>query len=122
MIGSIERLRRLRRLLHSAVTLPVVPAMMIIVVGVHSSSDPSRRGTGYGGVLPLPSPVTAPASTARIDPLLEPRRDVRAERGRVLYADGRAARVTEQTARASRKQTCPSQRLVQGRSNSAPNS
>jgi hypothetical protein len=118
MIGSIERLRRFTRLLHLAAMRPIVPAMIVLVIGVRPS-DPNRKGTGYGGMIPLPAP--APSSTARIDPLLEPRRDARAERGRVLYADGRVARVTEPTARPSRK-TCPSQRLVQSRTNPAPTS
>ena len=121
MNGSIERLRHLPRLLRLAATRPIIPTMMILVVGVRPS-DQKHRETGYGGMIPLPAPATAPSTTARIDPLLEPRRDERAERGRVLYADGHGARVTEQTARASRKQTCPNQRLVQGRTNPAPNS
>ena len=108
MNGSVERLRRFTRLLHLAATRPVVPAMVVLVIGVRPS-DPNRKGTGYGGMIPLAAP--APASTPRIDPLLEPRRDARGERGRVLYADGRVARVTETTVRASRK-TCSRQRLV----------
>ena len=118
MNGSIERLRRFTRLLHLAATRPVVPAMLVLVIGVRPS-DPNRKATGYGGMIPLPAP--APSSSARIDPLLEPRRDARAERGRVLYADGRVARVTETTAHAARK-PCAKERLVQSRTNSAPNS
>jgi hypothetical protein len=118
MNGSVERLRRVTRLLHFVATRPMVPAMVVLVIGVRPS-DPNRKGTGYGGMIPLPAP--APASTGRIDPLLEPRRDARAERGRVLYADGRVDRVTEPAARPTHK-ACSNQRLVQSRTNRAPTS
>jgi hypothetical protein len=118
MNGSIERLRRFKRLLHFAATHPVVPAMAVLVIGVRPS-DPNHKATGYGGMIPLPAAAPAPAH--RIDPLLEPRRDARAERGRVLYADGRVDRLTESTAHVSRK-VCAKERLVQSRTNPAPNS
>lgn len=122
MTGPNERLRRLSRVLHFAATRPIVPALVVLVIGV-SRSDGDHKSTGYGGMLPLPAPATAPASTARIDPLLEPRHDARTDRGRVLYADGRVTRMPEQTARVvPRKQVCPNQRLVQGRTAAAPNS
>src|SRR5689334_10467726 len=116
MTGPNERLPRrvyVTRVLHFAAARPIVPALVVLVIGVRPS-DPSRKSTGYGGMLPLPAPATAPATTARIDPLLEPRHDARAERGRVLYADGRVTRLPlpEQTARAAPHKACASQRLV----------
>lgn len=119
MVESIGR--RFRRI----VKRPLVP-LMVVVVGVHSPSDPARRGTGYGGVLPVPGPsITAPATAARIDPMLDAQRhDVRIARGRVLYAPGHEpARATTPASRASaRKSPCPQERVVQGRSTMSPNS
>ena len=112
MIGSIEHLWRL------IPKRPLVP-VMLLVVGVSATPDPNRRATGYGGVLPVPS---APASPAHVDSLLQQqRRDVRAARGRVLYAPGHAPSMAE--AKPARKRSCPEQRIVQGRSSStSPNS
>ena len=118
MLGSIERIWQL---------LPKrsVVSAMALVVSVNTP-DPTRRVTGYGGVIPVPGPAAA-ASTApaRLDPILEQqRRDTRAVRGRVLYATGHAPRDTV-AARATpvRKGPCPDTRVGQGRgSSSMPNS
>ncbi|MDB4874754.1 MAG: hypothetical protein JWM41_1200 [Gemmatimonadetes bacterium] len=110
MIGSIERLWQL------VPTHQMVPVVML-VVGVTGSPDPSRRGaTGYGGVLPVPSAPHA-AAPAKLDPLLEQqRRDMRAARGRVLYSAGRAPQAIDAAqAKAAHKAPCPLQRVVQGR-------
>ncbi len=81
MSGFIERLWRMIPR-HQA-----VPVAML-VFGVYAPSDPTRRPTGYGGVLPVPTAATV-TNTPRPDPLLEQqRRDIRASRGRVLYAPG----------------------------------
>jgi hypothetical protein len=118
MMGSIERIWRLfpKR--------PLVPAMML-VVGIHAP-DPNRRGTGYGGVLPVPAPTAnTPSAASRIDPLLDQqRRDMRAVRGRVLYAAGHAPRDTSAARTApARKGPCLDQRIGQGRGSGVmPNS
>src|SRR6476620_6803109 len=70
----------------------LMPVMMLVIVN-RSPTDPSRKNTAYGGVLPVPAPVAAPATTAssRTENLLDQQhRDQRAARGRVLYATGRA--------------------------------
>jgi hypothetical protein len=99
----------------------IVP-LFIVIAGVSAPSDPTRRatGTGYGGVLPVPTPAGPIAITSRIDPLLEPRHDARVLRGRVLYAPGHepAAAVTAK----AHKAPCPERRLVQGRGPTSPNS
>jgi hypothetical protein len=106
MIGSIQRLW------HLVPKRPLVPAMMLMI-GVNVSPDPNRRSTGYGGVLPVPA-TPAPAAAGHPDPLLEQqRRDMRAARGRVLYAPGRAPDAAP--AKTAHKVTCPDQRIVQGR-------
>jgi len=119
MLGSIERIWRVLP------KRPLVPAMLL-VVGINTP-DPNRRGTGYGGVLPVPGPTTtAPAVPSRIDPILDQqRRETRAIRGRVLYAAGHAPRDTATTVRSApaRKGPCPAQRVGQDRAPSAmPNS
>ncbi|MEO6878017.1 MAG: hypothetical protein ABI205_06010 [Gemmatimonadaceae bacterium] len=112
MSGPIERFWRM---------IPrhqVVPVAML-VFGVYAAPDPTRRPTGYGGVLPLPTAATgaAAASTPRPDPLLEQqRRDFRASRGRVLYAPGRgpgatAAAPAATPAKAAPKSPCPTRRV-----------
>jgi hypothetical protein len=66
--------------------LQVVPVAMLLL-GL-TTADPTRRPTGYRGVLSVPTSPTA-AKATRPDPLLEQqRRDIRASRGRVLYAPG----------------------------------
>jgi hypothetical protein len=114
MIGSIQRFYRLLPKRHA------LPAMLL-VVSVSTTPDPTRRGTGYGGVLPMPS-SPAPATPVRVDPLLaQQRRDSRAARGRVLYAPGRAPEIAP--AKNARTGPCPNQRIVQGRTpNTAPSS
>ena len=115
MIGSIER--GWRHLTRS----PLVPVVML-VVAVHGPVDPTRRNAGYGGVLPVPAPAATPASaTPRADSFLDQqRKDVRAARGRVLYAAGHEPQAA--APRAEHKDQCPERRVVQGRANSSPNS
>jgi hypothetical protein len=108
MIRSIERLVRL---------FPARPlvSVMMLVVGVNIASDPTRRATGYGGVLPVP---TATANTRHHDPLLDQqRRDVRAARGRVLYSADGAPQTTITTS--TPRHSCADRRVVQGRSGTA---
>jgi hypothetical protein len=110
MMGSIERIWRV------IPKRPLMPAMMLVVS--INTPDPNRRGTGYGGVLPVPGPAaTAPAAATRLDPILDQqRRDMRAIRGRVLYAAGHAPRDTSAVRTAPpRKGPCPEQRIGQGR-------
>lgn len=114
MIGSIERLWEL------IPRHPMVPVVML-VVGVHMSPDPTRRATGYGGVLTVPNTVE-PLTANRIDPMLQQQRhDIRVARGRVLYAPGHAS--VAAAARAAHREPCAVRRVVQGRAGSAsPNS
>jgi hypothetical protein len=119
MAGSIERIWRVLP------KRPLMSAVVVLIAGINSH-DPSRRATGYGGVIPVPGPSAgAPSSAGRVDPILEQqRRDRRAERGRVLYAAGHAPHDTA-TTRSVRmnKTSCPEQRVGQGRAGtSAPNS
>jgi hypothetical protein len=115
MIGSIERGWR-------SLTRQSLAPVMMLVVGIHGPVDPTRRTTGYGGVIPVPAPATpAVATTTRLEPMLDQqRRELRAARGRVLYADGRASQIT--APRTERKAQCPERRVVEGRANPAPNS
>jgi hypothetical protein len=116
MMRSMEAFRR------QLFTRSVVPVLAVLVT-VNSPIDPNRRasGTGYGGVLPVPTPAAPTATVARMDSLLDAHRETRTERGRVLYAAGHEPRATPSVK--SRKQ-CPSpeQRLVQGRGSSSPSS
>jgi hypothetical protein len=117
MIGSIERIWR------HITRRPFAP-VMLLVVSVAGPTDPNRRTTGYGGVLPVPGPaISTTASTARSDaPADQPRRDQRAARGRVLYADGRAPQ-QQVPAPTEHKAPCAERRVVQGRTPApAPNS
>jgi hypothetical protein len=115
----------IRRLCRRIVQRPVVP-LMVVIVGVHAPGDPARRGTGYGGVLPVPGPsVPPPATATRVDPMLDAQRhDVRVARGRVLYAPGHEpSRATQPASQpAPRKGPCPQEHVVQGRSTTSPNS
>ena len=101
-----------------------VSAMALVIT--INNPDPARRVTGYGGVIPVPGPTaTAPATTNRLDPILEhQRRDTRSVRGRVLYAGGHAPRDTAGARTAPvHKGPCPEQRVGQGRSRGVmPNS
>jgi hypothetical protein len=89
--------------------------MMLFGIVIVTPADTTRRAPGYGGILSLP--VLEASDTislnTRIDQILD-RRDVRAERGRVLYAaghepakatNGSNARTQSRTARAPR--ACP---------------
>ncbi len=109
MMGSIERIWRV------VPKRPLMPAMMFVVS--ITTPDPNRRPTGYGGVLPVPGPsATAPATSTRLDPILDQqRRDTRAIRGRVLYAGGHAPRDTATRTPPARKGPCPDQRVGQNR-------
>jgi len=119
MTGSIERIWR---------QLPKRPALsaMALVVSI-TTPDPTHRVTGYGGVVPVPSPAASTTSApSRLDPILEQqRRDTRAIRGRVLYAAGRGPRDTSATRIVTppHKSPCPDQRVGQSRAPSVmPNS
>jgi len=126
MFGSFARVSRL------VASRPTVPAIFLIVGITLPPTDSTRRVVGFG-VLPLPAVETvgdvAPL-VARNDPILDLRHDARAERGRVLYAAGRApanrtANPTDRTNRTTR--TCrgdsTSRQVVQGRATGAsPNS
>jgi len=119
MVESIKRLCR------RIVKRPLVP-LMVVVVGAHAPGDPARRGTGYGGVLPVPGPsIAAPATTTRVDPMLDAQHhDVRVARGRVLYAPGHepSRETTPAPKAAARRGPCPQEHVVQGRSTASPNS
>jgi hypothetical protein len=118
MAGSISRIWRHIRARNIAST-------MLLAIVVPMRPDPiAKRGGGTAVMLPIPGPtVTAPATGTRIDPIAEPRRDARADRGRVLYAAGRAPRDTAAAPapRAIRK-PCIEQRVGQGRATTSPNS
>src|SRR5690242_18592690 len=115
MIGSIERLRRLGQVSR-------VAPVMLLVIGIPSHPDPiNKRVTGTAGILPIPA-APATSSNTRSELIApENRRDARAERGRVLYADGRASRDSAET-RAVRHHLCPDQRVVQTRTSANPTS
>jgi hypothetical protein len=116
MMRSMEAFRR------QLSTRTVVPVLAVIVT-VNSPIDPNRRagGTGYGGVIPVPTPAAPTATVARMDSLLDAHRDARMERGRVLYAAGHDPRPAAPAVKA-RKCPSPDRRLVQGRGSSSPSS
>jgi hypothetical protein len=116
MAGSIERIWQ-------ALPKRTTVSAMALVITINNP-DPAHRITGYGGVVPLPGPAaTGAAPSGRVDPLLQQRRDVRAARGRVLYAAGHAPRDTVARTAQAHKTPCPEQRVGQGRSSgSMPNS
>src|SRR4051812_21161449 len=108
MGGSIERIWQ-------ALPKRTTVSAMALVITINNP-DPAHRMTGYSGVVPLPGPAAAAAAPAgRVDPLLQQRRDVRAARGRVLYAAGHAPRDTASHTVPSHKSPCPEQRIGQGR-------
>ena|SRR5689334_22150448 len=117
MMRSMEGFRR------QLSTRSVAPVLAVIVT-VNSPIDPSRRpgGSGYGGVLPVPVPAAPTATVARMDSLLDAHRDIRTERGRVLYAEGHDPRVTTPSAKARKQCPSPDRRLVQGHGASSPSS
>lgn len=119
MIRSIERLRQL-------VPIRNVAPVLLLVIGVPTHPDPiAKRPTGYAGILPVPaaSPNSSLAAS-RLDPLLDGKRDTRADRGRVLYAAGHAPHDSATAlARASHHHPCPEQRVGEtAPRSSAPNS
>ena len=111
MTGSVERVWR-----HMSVHSLVPIFMLVMVVRVPTPTDPTRRETGYGGVVPVPVPSTSNASS-RPDPILDQHRDQRSARGRVLYATGRTPSTPSATtaSRSVPKPQCE-RRVVQGRS------
>lgn len=120
MIGSIERVWR------RTGVRPLLPAMALMIV-IGSPTDPNRKNTGFGGVLPIPAPPVAAGPTALTRPAAiveQQHRDQRAARGRVLYATGRtppAAAPT--TARVDSAKVHCDRRVVQARATTlSPNS
>ena len=114
MIATIEHVwRRTQR--------PLVPFAMLVIV-LRGPIDPTRRTTGSVGVLPVPVPTSPATTVAHGDqPADQAHHDVRAARGRVLYAAGHAPQPASQ--RAERKATCTDRRVGQTKSPSAlPNS
>jgi hypothetical protein len=99
---------------------PLVP-LAILVIGIRVPADPARRTTGSVGVLPVPAPTTPASSVAHNDQATDQvRHDVRAARGRVLYAAGHAPQPTTQ--RVERKATCTDRRVGQTKTpSSLPN-
>ena len=112
MIATIEQVWR--RVMYR----PLVPLALLVMVRV--PADPTRRTTGYVGVLPVPATSTATPALAHVDgPADQARRDLRAARGRVLYAAGHQPQAATQ--RAERKVACPSDHRV-GQTRTAPSS
>jgi hypothetical protein len=108
MVGSMERIRRL---LSNRASVPV----FMLVICVNAQSDPTRRATGYSGVLPVPGPsATATPTTGKSDSgMVQSRREGRAARGRVLYAPGHIVHDTVALRPArSHKTGCPVQHVV----------
>ena len=108
MVGPMERTRRLLQ------NRALVPVLMLVIC-VNVQPDPTRRGTGYGGVLPVPGPSAAPAPSATKSDsgVVQSRRDARAARGRVLYAPGHTVHDTVALRDARTHKTgCPVQRVV----------
>lgn len=94
----------------------------IVVIAIKVPADPARRNTGSVGVLPVPASSVTASSVAHADqPMDQARRDIRAARGRVLYATGHAPQATSQ--RVERKATCTDRRVGQSKAPaSLPNS
>ena len=115
MIRSIVSLQR--RLSARA----IVP-VFIVIAGVTAPNDTTRRptGTGYGGVLPVPTPAGPIVTSSRPDAMVAPRHDGRVQRGRVLYAPGHEPATAVATK--ARKAPCPDRRVVQGHAPTSPNS
>ena len=115
MIATIEHVRR-------RLTRGSLAPFAMLVISIRVPSDPVRRTTGYVGVLPVPAPTATASSVARSDqPIDQARREMRAARGRVLYADGHAPQAASQ--RAERKATCTDHRVGQSKApSSSPNS
>jgi hypothetical protein len=115
MIATIEHVWR--RLTQRPLALSA-----LLVIGIRIPADPARRNTGSVGVLPVPAPTAPAVSAARSDQATDQvRHDVRAARGRVLYAAGHAPQPASQ--RAERKVSCPDRRVGQTKTPSnLPNS
>lgn len=117
MSGMIEHIRR------RVPRVEFVP-VIVLAIAIHAP-DPTRRDSGYAGVLPLPTPAASTTvAAAKLDPLLERPREPRVSRGRVLYAAGHEPRTAESPRVARKNATpCAEQRVVQGRNpRTAPNS
>lgn len=116
MIRSIVSLQR-------RLTARSFAPLFIVIAGVTAPNDPTRRptGTGYGGVLPVPTSASPILTSSRLDPMLEPRHDGRVQRGRVLYAPGHEP-ATAVAATKAHKSPCPERRVVQGHAAPSPNS
>jgi hypothetical protein len=105
MVGPMERTRRL---LPNRAFMPV----LMLVICASAQPDPTRRATGYGGVLPVPGPSAAPSTTKSDSGVVQGRREGRAARGRVLYSPGRAPHDTVALHDARvHKSSCPVQRV-----------
>jgi hypothetical protein len=117
MNGSIERGWR------SVTRLSLAPVLML-VVGANGPSDPTRKATGYGGILPVPASATSPATAAtHPEPLLDQqRRELRAARGRVLYADGHGPQAPAKRTERGAKCPPPERRVVDSRVTATPSS
>jgi hypothetical protein len=113
--------RSIERIWQSLPKATTVSAMALVIT--INNPDPHRM-TGYSGVVPLPGPAaTASTPSGHVDPLLQQHRDLRAARGRILYAAGHAPRDTAAAHLQAHKAPCPEQRVGQGRSSgSMPNS
>lgn len=118
MIGSIERVWR-------QMSVQSLMPVMVLVVVTKSPTDPSRKNSAYGGVVPVPAAAapTTPAPTSTRENLLDQQhRDQRAARGRVLYATGRAPQQPQTVVRNEVKPPPCERRIVQGKTPPAPNS
>jgi hypothetical protein len=114
MVGSIERFRRLTQ-------VGRVAPMMLLVIGLPTRPDPiNKRTGGTAGIIPIPV-ATSAASTRSELIAPESRRDARADRGRVLYPDGRVLRDTV-APRTLHRHPCPDQRVVQTHAGAGPTS
>lgn len=119
MMRSIERLR-------GRLTVASVLPLAILLAAVHSPTDPMRKtGTGtptnrYAGVLPVPSSASIAATSPRLDSLLDQHRDARAERGRVLYAEGHDRKAA--TSGKTHRRQCSEHVAVARTSSNSPNS
>lgn len=61
----------------------------MLAVGTSAPTDSTRHVHGYGGIVPLPTPVVGTIGDAQSLALLGRRLATRAEKGRVLYANER---------------------------------
>ena len=96
---------------------------MMLVIGIPPCPTLCKRTRQRHQRRPdsIPAPASRPAG--RTDLMAEARRDMRTDRGRVLYGAGHAPRDTAAaSARTLPKHYCPEQRVVQGHGTPAPNS